>query len=110
MNVNILGFKNDSIPVSYNTANNIISLNQGVRIRNIIDPVEELDHVNKKYVDSKVLTKNLVGYILNNPTLYDFIIQTGSGHKNEHKISNIFNDDLNSLWEDILEDIIFFLI
>ncbi len=42
---------------------NIISLNQGVRIRSIIDPVEELDLVNKKYVDSKVLSKNLVGYI-----------------------------------------------
>ena len=74
------------------------------KIRNIRDPTDTLDGCNKRYVDSKVLTKSYSGYIPVNLGLFRFIMNTTAPVVDNNVLNNIFNDDLNSYWEILNEN------
>ena len=69
------------------------------KIINLKDPESDKDAVNKEYCDRNRLTKNYVGYIPINPESYRFIIRTSVPIVDNNILNNIFNDDMNSMWE-----------
>lgn len=75
-----------------------------LKIVNVRDPTDALDGCNKRYVDSKVMTRNHSGYIPINPELYRFIIRTSVPVVDNNILGNIFNDDVNSVWEILNEN------
>ena len=69
------------------------------KITNVRNPDDALDCSNKRYVDIMCRTKNFVGYIPVNPHLYGFVATTSVPVVTNNVLANIFNDDLNSVWE-----------
>ena len=97
---------NDNLPLYlfrnreiYITMDNDLIDCKNHRIINISDSNDVTYAVNKRYVDSKVLTKNHLGYIPVNPIAYGFTIQSITMIEVGNVVSNILNDDINSIWE-----------
>ena len=78
-------------------------------IKNLRDPINDNEAVHKGYVDMKVLTKNHVGYIPLIPTHFGFVVQTTIRHIDQNVFSNIFNNNLTSMWEANLDRNPFFI-